>query len=286
MKNHQIGGPVFVSIGLACALSAPASASLTFITGGPALNRPTNLVTNGSFEEGAPPAGQIRFWATGTTNMPFGVPGGWQSSGAAQTYANWGNDGSIVTPRTRFSDVLPHGTNGMYFGNLFAATDVAPTFQPDGRVTFASPPTITSPDFGQPCVLWQTVPTDTNVAPAYAMSFWVSGENAQQGVYQDGLFGFRITNVLPGDPMQYLTVPGGQSALGASIRFDYQFVPLNPLLPVTIEFTNWGHFNPSSPQFTTELVLDDVIINAIPTPGSAAVGGLALALGSARRRRR
>ena len=60
-------------------------------------------------------------------------------------------------------------------------------------------------------------------------SFWVSGENAAVNQWIDGVFGLRVTNVLAGDPIQYLTTTGGQSSLGNAIRYEYQFTPINPL---------------------------------------------------------
>jgi hypothetical protein len=187
------------------------------------------------------------------------------------------------------SDTIPDGQAALYFGNYAGAqSSLAPTFNVDGTVTFAGTPTMTAPK-GNPVQLWQSVPTHTNLAPNYCFSFWASGEWSGQtpGGAPDGIFGLRVTNVLPGDPLQFLTVPGGTSALGASHRYDYDLVPLNPLLPVVVEFWNWGHFDLSAyggSSFTSELVLDDVIVNAVPEPASLcmlAAGGL-LAL---RRRR-
>ena len=86
--------------------------------------------------------------------------------------------------------------------------------------------------------------------------------------------------MLPGDPLQYFAVPGGQSPAPASRRYDYSLVPLNPLLPITVEFWNWGHFDLSpfgGPSFTSELVVDDVIVNPVPEPtsiGLFAMGGV------------
>jgi hypothetical protein len=279
-----------VVLGGAC---MPAWGSLTLLPAGPQLgNNASNLVTNGSFEVGAPaPNGPITFWATGTTNAPFAVPAGWTSSGAASTYANWGSTGT--GPYTIAGSAnLPDGSAGLYFGNLITTIDQTPTFNADRTVTFPGSPTFT-PTYGQPCTLSQSVPTHLNPAPSYLLSFWVSGEVASSAVWPDGVFGLRVTNVLPGDPIQYLTTPGGQSAFGTSLRYEYSFVPLNPLAPVTIEFINWGHvvsypdpLNPSSMinTFTSELVLDDVIVNTVPGPASAGLMALAV-LASARRRR-
>ena len=102
-----------------------------------------------------------------------------------------------------------------------------------------------------------------------------------------------MTNVLPGDPIQYLTVPNGVgNSFGVSHLYEYTFTPLNPLLPVDINFINWGHLDLTAyggSNFTTELVLDDVIINAVPEPGTlvlAVLGFLPLSYYAWRRRRR
>jgi hypothetical protein len=88
----------------------------------------------------------------------------------------------------------------------------------------------------------------------------------------------QVTNVLPGDPIQYLAVPNGiNNTFGLSHLFEYTFTPLNPLLPVDVNFINWGHFDLSPygmSSFTTELVLDDVIINAVPEPATWVMMGL------------
>jgi hypothetical protein len=242
---------------------ADARAGLTLLTSPPPVGG-TNLVSNGSFEIGAPVTpGNKYYWATGTTlnNFPFAVPSGWQSSGASQSYASWGNDNA---PHIQFSDTLPDGNNAVYFGNAETTVSQPPNYNPDGTVSFPAPPTF-SPQYGAPVQLWQTVPTNTSPAPSYRLSFWASGEAALFGAFpQPSIFGLRVTNTLPGDPIQYLTSPNGTGGFPASIRFDYDFVPLNTSLPVTIEFTNWGHLGPNS----TELALDDVSVRAIvPEPG-------------------
>jgi hypothetical protein len=273
--------------------SGPALASLTLLPSGPqqGVNNVNNLVTNGSFEQGAPsPDGSNYFWATGTTQgmNPFAVPPGWTSQGQSNTYAYWGNDGPGPA-RLSLSDKLPDGRNALYFGNATTTVDQTPTFNPNGTISFPGTPTFT-PLFGGPCTLKQTIPTHTNIAPAYLLSFWASGEAVLNAI-GDGLFGLRVTNVLPGDPIQFLTTPGGASALGGSIRYEFQFTPINPLAPVDIEFINWGHLalpgegSLGNGLFRTELVLDDVIVNPIiPAPSAATL--FALAGLAARRRRR
>jgi hypothetical protein len=258
----------------------PAQASMTLLSGPSTATHVGNLVTNGSFENAAPPAGTTVYWATGTTLTPYAVPPGWIASGAPGSYAMWGSDpGSPI--RLRLSDVLADGHNGMYFGNGGATTSLPPTFQPKGLVTFPGTPTLTS-TMGAPVTLSQSVPTNTTLAPSYLFSFWASGEFAGGGVgAPDGIFGLQVTNVIPGDPVQYFAVPGGQTPSPASRRFDYSLVPLNPLVPITVQFWNWGHFNLSpfgGAPFTSELVIDDVIVNPVPEPATLsllALGGLA-----------
>ncbi len=269
-------------LGLAC-MCTPAQASLTLTTG-LGTTHTGNMVANGSFESGAPtPDGARYYWATGTTNTPFAVPIGWSSSGAAETYASWGNDGAGPA-RINGSDVFPDGRNGLYFGNLFATMDQQPTFHSDGKVTFTPPPTFV-PDYGAPAILTQTIPTNTSPASSFKFSFWASGENASLNSWSEGIFGLRVTNVLPGDPIQYLTAPGGTGLLGQSHLYEYSFSPLIPTAPVTIEFINWGHWKGvHSTGFATELVLDDVIINEVPAPGPLAAAPAVLAILARRRR--
>ncbi len=280
------------SIGALGAAGSPALASLTLLSGPQLGSHTGNLVTNGSFEFGPNPpndgVGPInrRFWATGTTSAPFSIPTGWSSSGNQDTYATWGNDGAGPNYTIQQSGILPDGRLGMYFGNGTGVTsDMPPTFQANGQVTFPGTPTITSPK-GAPAVLWQSVPTDVNIAPSYILSFWVSGEFSGGTTPIDpGIFGLRVTNVLAGDPIQFLTVPG--DAL-VSKRYEYSFTPLVPSAPVTVEFTNWGHFNLApwgGPGFTTELVLDDVMVNMVPGPGAMGLLGAAMMAGVRRRRR-
>lgn len=269
-------------------------AQLTLLPAGPMIGTHAgNLVVNGSFEDsvfgpGIAPGSAVRFWATGTSGTPTGTPIGWTGAGAPVNYATWGRDGGGPPARLRNSDVLPDGGNALYFGNGQAAfTTTAPTFNPGGEVTFAIPGTVATA-YPAPVVLTQTVNTHLAPAASYILSFWVSGESsgfASPSAW-DGIFGLRVTNTAAGDPVRYFAVPSGASALGMSHRFEFSFVPLNPLSPVTLEFINWGHFNlgPWGMGGTTELVLDDVIVNPVPTP--APVAGLAFMGLTAMRRRR
>ncbi len=127
----------------ACALAVFATgarASLTLNTGAQVATHAGNLVTNGSFETGAPAPGSANFvyWATGTTNLPFAVPAGWISSGQPQTYAFWGSDGPGLG--VNFSAALPDGAAGLYFGNGLTAIDKTPTHNPDGTAFPRRPP--------------------------------------------------------------------------------------------------------------------------------------------------
>jgi hypothetical protein len=280
-------------VSLALAIWAPnaARAALTLTTG-LGTTHAGNLVTNGSFEIGAPPSGgaNLLYWATGTAQLPFAVPTGWSSFGSSATYASWGNSGTF--PQSLVGSApIPDGNAAMYFGNGGPAfVDQPPTFNADGSVSFPGTPNLSS-FFGPPATLSQTVNTPASPAPLYKMSFWVSGEDAT-GMFpfqERGIFGFQVTNVLAGDPVQWLAVPNGvNNTFGTSHLYEYTFAPLNPFLPVSITFINPGHLDLAAygmANFTTELVLDDVIINAVPEPGTFAMAvAAALAIGLIRRR--
>ena len=288
------------SVCLCCAIVSgavhQARASLT-IGSGLGTTHAGNLVVNGSFETGAPPNGTAnqRYWATGTSLTPFAVPPGWTSSGAPSSYALWGND-ATVPQSIQGSDGLPDGDAALYFGNgAPVLVDQPPTFNANGAVSFPAPPNFTIFYATAPVILTQSINTPASPAPSYKFSFWVSGEGAVNGQQfnERGIFGLQVTNVLAGDPIQWLTVPNGiGNSFGVSHLYEYSFTPLNSLLPVDINFINWGHFDLSphgGSNFTTELVLDDVIINTVPEPGTlvfAMLGLLPLSFYAWRRRRR
>jgi hypothetical protein len=291
MSSIRIASLVVVGFALAIEAQNSAQAALTLTTG-LGTTHVGNLVTNGSFEIGAPPSGgaNLLYWATGTAQLPFAVPTGWSSFGSSVTYASWGNSGTF--PQSLVGSApIPDGNAAMYFGNGGPAfVDQPPTFNADGSVSFPLAPNFSS-FFGPPATLSQTINTPATPAALYKMSFWVSGEDATgASPFQErGIFGFQITNVLPGDPVQWLAVPNGvNNTFGTSHLYEYTFAPLNPLLPVGITFINPGHLDLAAyglANFTTELVLDDVIINAVPEPGSWALA-VAAALGIALMRRR
>src|ERR1051325_2611082 len=102
----------------ACALvgvvgvSGRAGASLALLSGRQQGSHTGNLVVNGSFETGAPaPNAFGQFWATGTVNAPFGVPGGWTSAGGTSNYAMWYSTGSGPYKTNNSAD-LPDGQSG------------------------------------------------------------------------------------------------------------------------------------------------------------------------------
>ncbi|MBX7166938.1 MAG: PEP-CTERM sorting domain-containing protein [Pirellulales bacterium] len=272
----------------------PCLAGLT-MTSGIGATHAGNLVTNGSFETGAPPSGSTYYWATGSALTPFAAPPGWTTSGDSPAYASWGNDNGAPL-RLQGSDVIPDGSNALYFGNGGPVLpSQGPTFHANGSVTFPSTPTMTTFFATQPVILAQTINTPANPSPYYKFSFWVSGEDAgiNQVFAERGIFGLQVTNTLAGDPINYLSVPNGvNNTFGMSHLYEFVFTPLNTSLPVTIRFINWGHFDLSAygmANFTTELVLDDVIVNAVPEPSSGLLlllGTVSLGLAARRRSRR
>src|ERR1700694_755680 len=82
------------------------------LTSGLTLDRPTNLITNGSFESGGPGI----YWATGTTNLIYSPLPSWTSAGGALNYAQ--RDDTAVS---HASAPLADGTHGLYFGNAFVS---------------------------------------------------------------------------------------------------------------------------------------------------------------------
>jgi hypothetical protein len=245
-----------------------AQAALT-LTGPLNLSHSGNLVQNGSFEDHPDGGVTIHCWAAGTASTPFAQPASWVTNGSPLNYAEWGNTAVFATS----SAPLPDGTSGLYFGNgLMAAISQTPTFNADGSVTFTSAPTIV-PKYSPPVTLSQTL-TGLNTGATYGLTFWTSGEDATTNVFtHDGFFGLDVT----GYSTVYLAAPSGQSALGQSHVYNFTFTPVSS--NTTITFTNWGHPNGSMPGWTfpgisTELVLDDVIVNQIPEPSSLALVSL------------
>lgn len=249
-----------------------------------------NIVVNGSFELAAPPDGlaNANFWAN-PSNSPYVVPPGWLSSGANST-ARWGNDGMPTPYHLRLSDVLPDGRAAVDFHTSSGVTvSQQPTFNANATVTFPAPPTFTSVA-GAPVILHQLVHTELTPTPSYNLSFWISGEenSTNQGFTGAGIIGLRLTNVLPGDPIQWLAVPNAIQ-YGLSRLFEFSFTPLNASQPVDVAFISWGGLDLSAygmSAFGTQPILDDVIVNAVPEPAGislAVVGACALVVMRCRR---
>ncbi len=283
MNTFRSVSHLVLGCALVFGLLSDACAGLTF-SSGLGTTHVGNLVTNGSFELGSPPPGNglgnAYAWSSGAPGV---LPPGWTSP-AGNASAMWGNDGPVAPYTLRFSDDLPDGKRGIDFhAGTGTIVNQPPTFQPNGQVTFPGTPTF-FPVSGGPVVLSQQVDTHLTIAPSYNLSFWLSGEenSTNQGNIGAGLIGLRVTNVLPGNPIQWLAVPNGLF-YGMSKLYEYQFTPINPLAPVDISFISWGGMDLTihggSP-FGTQPILDDVIVNAVPEPSAATLlicGGLALA---------
>jgi len=260
-------------------MSNSARAQLTLLPSGPMIaDRSSNLVVNGSFElPGSGPGSLQPNWIAGSSAYQV-TPPGWTSSGSTSSYGVWGNDGPGA-PRLRNSDFLPHGRNALYFGNGQTAMPLsAPIYNASGEVTFAGTPgVISGPSFPSPVVLLQTI--SLPAASSYILSFWVSGEGSgfNGPGPADGIFGMSLSNTDPSDPTRYFAAPQVGSR-----RYEFSFTTLNPSLPVTLRFLNWGHLSIGGG--TTELVLDDVIINAVPTPSAAALLAVGGVMATRRRR--
>ena len=262
MKTKSFGSLIFLPLSV---IALNVLATPITLTSGLNLDRNANILVNGSFKN-HPTNGTTEYvWATGTTLssfVPFAVPGGWTSAGGARNYATWGGTSSI-----RGSASIPDGVAALYFGNsIVSSISSTPIFNLDGTITFSSPPTITplNASFTPAVTLSQTV----SVTPGnrYGLSFWASGEDARSGGSHDGIFGLDVN----GATVFLATPSGSATGLGASHIYEFEFIPT--ISTLTLTFTNWGHLNSSTPGWTlpgtTELVLDDVILNAIPEPSS------------------
>ncbi|MGB3364413.1 MAG: IPTL-CTERM sorting domain-containing protein, partial [Thermodesulfobacteriota bacterium] len=160
-----------------------------------------------------------------------------------------------------------------------------PEYMPNGEVVFSSPPTITlRPEYGpNPFGISQNV---TGLVPGgiYRISFWVSGEWSNLGFASspngatagDGIVGVKIESY----DLLYLAIPAGNSAepVGAPHVFGTEEFHVYTLefeatdTDMDISFLNWGHFDSTDGTIgwtrgqTTELIMDDVIINAVRLP--------------------
>ena len=255
MKIPRISTRLAFVITLAIS-AASASAAILSVAGNDTLvgNRALNLIVNGSFEADDGVATNGSYWATGTGFSPTMSLTGWTASGQGGSYAIWGNDGF---GGIKLSDLLPHGTNGLYFGGgIMAGVSPLPTEANNGVVTFNSTPTITPKPSDGPVTLQQTV-SGLNPSATYVLDFWTSGESVGPlGFAVDGFFGLNIT----GEATRYFAAPSGNGPIGSSQRYQVYFQPAGST--VTFEWINWGHYTDTN-GLSDELVLDDVILNLL-----------------------
>lgn len=251
MKTKCLFTVIFAGSALA------AQSTIVSFTGGTALvgNRGANMLVNGSFEAQVGSYLNNSFWSTGTTNTPYIPLTGWTASGGPNSYAIWGNGGTPAAG-VKGSAPIPHGEVGLYFGALVVQSVApAPVFHPNGRVTFPGAPNIVPAAGFGPVTLEQTV--TLNTGQQYLLDFWASGEDAQNGGWNPGVFGLDIT----GENTIYAAAPSGSGMYGGYQRYKVVFQPTSSV--TTIKFTNWGHMSLSN-GFTSELCLDDVILNPVP----------------------
>lgn len=210
-----------------------------------------NLVANGSFETGA--AGNQMWTGNGPyTGANVGGPGvaipSWNASYPTGAYGWWGPIPFGGAPCT-------DGANRVYFGNWITSASQVPSFGANGEVTFSGPVTFTNTvaaNQGQ-VTLAQTLALV--VGTTYLLDFWTTGEGPP--ILSSGVFGLDI-----GSQSGYL------EAVTGTRRYCVTFIA--DAASTTIAFTNWGHLQTGS-GVTTELTLDDVIVNAmvaaVPEPG-------------------
>ncbi|MEC9341455.1 MAG: PEP-CTERM sorting domain-containing protein [Pseudomonadota bacterium] len=248
-----------------------AQAGIVSISTGDVLvgDRGSNLITNGSFENGHPGGGNVG-WTPGS--HIGGYPGsevaaisGWTSSYDSDgAYGWWG-------PLGFQGGTIPDGSNAVYFGNSFASVDLAPVVGANGHVTFGGDPVFTHASGLDPISLGQTV-GGLGVGDSYVLDFWVSGESNTGGFSGFGLFGLEI-----GTELTYLLLPASSNSFGAEQRYQIEFTA--DAASLDISFINWGHISNVNGS-GSELVLDDVILNraqaAVPEP---LTGSLLLAAG-------
>ena len=263
---HALMRLLTLSVCFSVTLAPAANAAIIGLSNGDVLvgDRTTNLLTNGSFETGHPTPGTDVGWTPGTTHVG-GYPAtevaaipGWTASYDDGAYGAWG---AFPAAGAGPAD----GVNQLYFGNWFTNLSEAPLVDPTGEITFAAPPVFTNDAGLGPLTLSQTV-TGLTIGQVYLLDFYVTGEENTTSFTSLGLFGLTI-----GSELKYLQIPTSANAFGASQRYQVTFAADATTLDVA--FSNWGHL----PFQGAELVLDDVILNAVPEPGTALLLGLGLA---------
>lgn len=240
------------------------------------------------------PLGSTNACGSNRYGLPVGTVSSWNiSGGGASSYPR------VDTNANNYSFAAANTGNGghnLYFGNAgtyeFANTNNLTYNSTTGLValngnSFAQKAMFSGSGYGTtPVTLSQTI----TVVPGsqYLLDFWVSGEDANCGSPSPpGIFQFEI-----GNQIMYGITGSNQSVYhGNSERYYVYFRSTSS--SVTVAFKNWGHLwlNQSStdllnvfptyaytgcvngspfswcPYTTSELVLDDVIVNtSIPLP--------------------
>ncbi|GJM16656.1 MAG: hypothetical protein DHS20C13_19830 [Thermodesulfobacteriota bacterium] len=289
-----------------CNPSIVYAATPTIITDADPLDSSRNLVFNGSFEEPHLEDGTdfdgflpgidgdgYYYLSPNTTLTPVATPDRWTTTGGGvDTYSRWGNNinalpaAGLPIAGQAWSSTEINGERSIYLGNFTPAEiSEVPQYMSNGEVVFTSPPTIIlRPEYGpQPMTITQTV---TGLVPdgVYRMSFWVSGEWSNEGFASspngatagDGIMGVQ----LEGYDLLYLAVPAGNSAepvdaphvFGTDEFHVYTLEFVATATEMNVSFINWGHFGSTEGTIgwtrgqATELIMDDVIINAISLP--------------------
>ena len=265
------------TVGFVVMTSGTVNATIISIGTGTAVmgNHGSNLVTNGSFENRLPgdPAVPTNLSWSGVDGFHIGNPNqvvytipDWSETSDSGAYGVWG---SSFGP-------CADGVACLYFGNWYTTPSTPPTFHGDGTVTFAPPPTFTNKSSKNqtPTTLSQTL--ILTIGDTYLLDFYTTGEENIHGYIKPGVFGLSI-----GADSVFLTVPSSSSLFNAgSIRYYVEFTAT--AATETLSFTNWGHIG----DLSTELVLDDVIVERVPEPATLALVGTGMAGLCAMRRRR
>jgi hypothetical protein len=264
------------------------------------------LITNGSFETGAPTThdtgdlGVLRSaFAAVTVGSPLvGVvntvtPTGWSTTGSTgvNSYSSWSNTntGQNYYPGTNAAPyhggnstqavVQPDGNFGLYFGN-FAATSVSGNFSvnSDTNGVLGVTGTISNTSAYGSTRISQSV--NLTAGHDYLLDFWASGEEATVGAFaRDGIFRVQIAG--NSTSSFYFSAPSGANVdsignavtTGTEQRYHIYFTPTSTR-SYTFSWTSWGHLNLNGLTTnwnygnvaTSELVLDDVVLNDVTTP--------------------
>jgi len=147
----------------------------------------------------------------------------------------------------------------VYFGNWLTTASGAISIAANGEISGITG--FTHAEGYDPVVLGQTVGGLTAGA-SYLLDFWVTGEGNGGPGGHTGVFGLEID----GDT-RHLLLPAGSNSFGLDQR--YQVALTADATSMDISFHNWGHTT-NLGGFASEIVLDDVILNAdarVPEPG-------------------